>query len=233
MAEVEILLALAFASKMMFAMVQSNAGDDQGVPPPASISHSSADDSKSDDPRRDPMAPPPEPCECFCLHCGRTFTSDKIWFQKVNGAKDGFPGFWMCPTPNCSGAGFTFDIFPTDPDHPANEGWHQTDDDALEEEDALDEETLSDDEPLENSAEDDQEWDPREASYRAMDEWEDEDDIEGEEWKYGLPPGARPDRDDEGAGRSVFDEPDRRPRELDWSDRDDRTAGPGEDEIPY
>ena len=35
----------------------------------------------------------------------------------------------MCPTPNCGGAGFTFDIFPTDPTHPANEGWHSSDDD--------------------------------------------------------------------------------------------------------
>jgi hypothetical protein len=79
----------------------------------------------ADDPRRqqDQMAPPTEPCECYCLHCGRTFMSDQIWFQRVVGDKAGFEGFWMCPTPNCSGAGFTFDIFPTDPDHPENAGW--------------------------------------------------------------------------------------------------------------
>src|SRR6185437_9512331 len=84
------------------------------------------------DPRRqhDQFAPPTEPCECFCLHCRRTFTSDQIWFQKINGARDGCGGFWMCPTPNCGGAGFTFDIFPTDPTHPANEGWFDDDDDA-------------------------------------------------------------------------------------------------------
>src|SRR5687768_9723414 len=70
----------------------------------------------ANDPRRqhDQMAPPMEPCECYCLHCGRTFMSDGIWFQRVIGSKDGFEGFWMCPTPNCDGAGFTFDIFPTD-----------------------------------------------------------------------------------------------------------------------
>jgi hypothetical protein len=84
-----------------------------------------------DDPRRkdDSFAPPTDPCECHCLHCGRTFSSDGIWFQRVINDPQGFKGFWMCPTPNCSGAGFTFDIFPTDPDHPANEGWHYDDDD--------------------------------------------------------------------------------------------------------
>src|SRR3954468_9162365 len=56
-----------------------------------------------DDPRRqkDQMAPPKDPCECYCLHCGRTFMSDQMWFQKVIGSKDGFEGFWMCPTANC------------------------------------------------------------------------------------------------------------------------------------
>ena len=74
------------------------------------------------------MGPPAEPCECFCLHCRRVFMSDAMWFQRVINSKDGFPGFWMCPTPNCGGAGFTMDIFPTDPDHPANEGWCSFDD---------------------------------------------------------------------------------------------------------
>src|SRR5207249_12212962 len=72
----------------------------------------------------DSMAPPKEACECYCLHCGRVFMSDQMWFQKVINASDGFPGFWMCPTANCSGAGFCFDIFPTGPDHPSNVGWH-------------------------------------------------------------------------------------------------------------
>ena len=53
------------------------------------------------DPRTDPMAPPSEPCECYCLHCGRTFSSAGMWFQRVINARDGFPGFWMCATPNC------------------------------------------------------------------------------------------------------------------------------------
>ena len=85
----------------------------------------------ADDPRRqeDCFAPPKDPCECECLHCGRRFMSDQVWFQQVIGDPAGFKGFWMCPTPNCDGAGFTFDIFPTDPNHPASEGWEYNDDD--------------------------------------------------------------------------------------------------------
>src|SRR5690348_7343375 len=44
--------------------------------------------------KRDPFGPPEVPCECFCLHCRRTFMSDQIWFQRVNGARDDFAGFW-------------------------------------------------------------------------------------------------------------------------------------------
>src|ERR1043165_5297274 len=77
----------------------------------------------------------------------------------------------MCPTPNCSGAGFAFDIFPTDPSHPANEGWVEFCEDELVE------------------ADDDQadaEWDPDETKYKEMDaESFDEDDGEGEQWKRG------------------------------------------------
>src|SRR5689334_22020097 len=64
----------------------------------------------ADDPRRqhDQFAPPAEPCECWCLHCRRTFMSDEIWLQRITGGKHKFEGFWMCPTPNCGGAGFTF-----------------------------------------------------------------------------------------------------------------------------
>src|SRR3954469_15745108 len=79
-------------------------------PPPAPIDHPAdpedevpfGDDEEdegpawdADDPRRqkDQMAPPREPCECYCLHCGRTFMSDQIWFQKVLGDPAGFDGF--------------------------------------------------------------------------------------------------------------------------------------------
>src|SRR5256885_9208510 len=129
----------------------------------------------ADDPRRrkDQFAPPMEPCECYCLHCNRVFMSDQIWFQRVIGDKNGFEGFWMCPTPNCGGAGFTFDIFPTDPDHPANEGWHCSGDEEYDEE---------------GEEGEDAEYDPSEEKYQQLDEelGEEDDDMEGEEWKHGL-----------------------------------------------
>src|SRR5688500_6241939 len=142
----------------------------------------------ADDERRqhDPMAPPKEACECYCLHCNRVFMSDGMWFQRVINAKDGFEGFWMCPTANCDGAGFTFDIFPTDPDHPANAGWHSSDDDADDDEE----------EDEDEGAFDEAEYDADEAKYKQLDEAYGEeggdDDIEGEEWKYGLQPGEQP-----------------------------------------
>jgi hypothetical protein len=199
----------------------------------------------------DPMGPPKEPCECWCMHCRRTFMSTEIWFQKVINDPQGFKGFWMCPTPNCGGAGFCFDIFPTDPDHPANAGWVDDDDeDAEGDEEFFDEDEFDDDEGSEESAGAD--WDPDEAKWKSLDEElgpEEDDDIEGEEWKHGLAPGERPPEPDwmEQARREQeeeerkYDEPDERPRVVDWKDRDDRTHPPqstgGEgftdDDIPF
>jgi hypothetical protein len=165
--------------------------------------------------------------------------SDKMWFQHVINDPQGFEGFWMCPTPNCGGAGFTFDIFPTDPDHPANEGWVSDD-----EEEGEWVEEMDDDEPEE-------EYDPAESKYQELDEafGDHDDDIEGEEWKHGLEPGeappespaaaeARREREEE---QKKYDMPDERPRVLDWSDRTDRVdrrGPPGEqqfkdDDIPF
>ena len=194
--------------------------------------------------QKDCFAPPQEPCECYCLHCRRTFMSDQIWFQRIIGDPMGLEGFWMCPTPNCSGAGFTFDIFPTDPAHPGNEGWSYDDDDGDESED--------DDDDYEGEflgfedEDDDAEatWDPEEAKYKELDEMfgDGEDyDIEGEEWKYGLAPGERPpgldwseearrEREDE---EKRYDEPDERPRVLDWTHRDDRKHFGKDDDIPF
>ena len=187
--------------------------------------------------QRDCFAPPRESCECYCLHCQRTFSSDEIWFQRVIGDPMGLEGFWMCPTANCDGAGFTFDIFPTDPDHPANEGWTYDDD----EEDP----EFEPDEDAGSAAS----WDPAEAKYKELDEiFGDgpDDDIEGEEWKYGLEPGERPPEPDwVEAGRREreeeerrYNEPDERPRVLDWTNREDRaprqTPSPfPDDDIPF
>ena len=168
--------------------------------------------------------------------------SDQMWFQKVVGAKDGFPGFWMCPTPNCDGAGFTFDLVPTDPDHPANEGWHSFDDQEGGEEEDWDEDP--DEDPEEEAGAEAPEWDPTESRYEALDDAGDcEEDLEGEEWKFGLEPGERPKVEPPPPGveprnwaeqEALYDAPDRRPREVDWSNREDRTFSDLNDEdIPF
>jgi hypothetical protein len=181
----------------------------------------------------DCFAPPKDPCECYCLHCGRVFSSDEIWLQKVIGGRDGFEGFWMCPTPNCSGAGFTFDIFPTDPQHPANDGWVEDDDS----------EFVDDSDPLDPEAAQ-EEWDPDETKYAELDEiyGEDDPDIEGEEWKFGLQPGETPPEPPWAAEarrhyeeeQKKYDQPDQRPREVDWSNRPDPPPSSfGVDDIPF
>ena len=204
--------------------------------------------------RRDQMAPPREPCECYCLHCRRVFMSDRMWFQRVINDPQGFDGFWMCPTPNCDGAGFTFDIFPTDPDHPANAGWHSCDDEEDEGEGEGEyEEGEFDGEGLGEADDDDgpeAEWDPAESKYKDLDEaFDDGDDFEGEEWKHGLQPGERPAdppwladaRREWEEEQKKYDQPDERPRVVDWGDREDRqrpppSAGGGkflDDDIPF
>jgi hypothetical protein len=203
------------------------------------------------------------------MHCRRTFMSSEMWFQRVLNDPGGFKGFWMCPTPNCSGAGFNFDIFPTDPNHPANQEWTYFDD-PDDEEEYDDEEDEDGNEPFdpEQMVNDGQagaastaegEWDPEETKWKQLDEEfgggeeddDDGDDLEGEEWKHGLQPGERPPEPDwmEQARREreeeerQYDQPDLRPRELDWSDREDRRGRRGlppeqggewtEDDIPF
>jgi hypothetical protein len=209
----------------------------------------SADDSAHCD--RDPMAPPQDPCECWCLHCGRTFMSDQIWFQRVIGDPDGFAGFWMCPTPNCSGAGFTFDIFPTDP---ANEGWHSDGDD-----DGGTNEEVETNFELPDTDDPNADYDPAEPKYKQLDQSidgeVDDDDLDGEEWKHGLQPGQRPAakpaakpsaspsdkaREDWEQEQRKYDQPDQRPRVLDWSHPNRRAGDPDrggqpfrDDDIPF
>jgi hypothetical protein len=187
----------------------------------------------------DPFGPPRIDCECYCLHCRRTFMSSEIWFQRIKNAQPGkLDGFWMCPTPNCDGKGFTFDIFPTDPDHPANEGWSYDDDD--DEADELDEEWDEEFDAATSAEELHVEYDPNETKWKELDEElgdEDDDDIEGEEWKYGLQPGEElPEPEWLSAGRREreeeerrYDQPDQRPREIDW----EYGEGISEDDIPF
>jgi hypothetical protein len=201
----------------------------------------SSDDAESPG-SHDSFAPPEEPCECHCLHCGRTFMSNLMWYQRIINARDGLQGFWMCPTHNCGGSGFTFDIFPTDPDHPANAGWQWDDDD----EEFDDEEAEFDPAELEADAkaEEVKEWDPNEPVYKELDEvlGEEDDDLEGEEWKYGLGPGeipeaqqqpglSEPGRQEWEDEQKRYDMPDERPREIDWKDREYPPIN--DDDIPF
>ena len=191
--------------------------------------------------RDDPFAPPDQPCECYCLHCRRTFMSTGIWFQRIRNAAPGqLDGFWMCPTPNCDGKGFTFDIFPTDPAHPANEGWTACDDD----DEAWLEDIDSEDPAFFGLDDEICEYDPDETKWKQLDGelGDDDDDIEGEEWKYGLEPGEQlpePQWLDESrreweAEQARYDGPDERPREIDWEEPDPPPgSGLNEDDIPF
>jgi hypothetical protein len=160
--------------------------------------------------------------------------SDGIWLQRVINGRDGFEGFWMCPTPNCSGAGFTFDIFPTDPSHAGNEGWHyfEAGDEESDGEDGEDAEFLAELEAAENG-ETPAEYDPAEPEYAALDgQYVDDEDWEGEEWKHGLEPGERPSpppwvleaRQRWEEEQKKYDGPDERPRVIDWADRSPSSA---------
>ena len=63
-----------------------------------------------DTPVEDGMHPPTQPQLVGCLHCGEEFDSWRIEWR-VN---DRGHGFWCCPTPGCTGAGFGMDIWPAD-----------------------------------------------------------------------------------------------------------------------
>lgn len=201
----------------------------------------------ADDQRRrhDCFAPPQVACECWCMHCGRTFMSDQIWLQKVRGGRDDFEGFWMCPTPNCDGAGFTFDIFPTDPEHPANEGWQTFDEDDEELSEDADGEFVD----LEETEHPKADYDPDEPFYRSLDENDCSDEaLEGEEWKHGLQPGERPivqpppegvEPANQAEQEALYNAPDRRPREIEREEpapRPRATEGDGprpDEDIPF
>jgi hypothetical protein len=92
------------------------------------------------DPQSDPFHPPEIPTEVSCLHCGKVYESYLIEWR-VETCPDGTQhGFWCCPTPGCSGAGFGFDILPTDHEYQDElGGWIQDDDEGFDEGD-LDEE---------------------------------------------------------------------------------------------
>jgi hypothetical protein len=89
------------------------------------------------DPQGDPFGPPAVPTEVACLHCGEQYDSYLIEWRIETGADGKQHGFWCCPTPGCSGRGFGFDIFSTDPAYQDERGgWCYTDDEESDEDES-------------------------------------------------------------------------------------------------
>ena len=88
-------------------------------------------------------------------------------------------------------------------------------------------------------------WDPDESKYKELDEIvPEDDDISGEEWKYGLEPGEAPPaewsmseeaRQEWEEEERLYNQPDERPRVLDWSNRDESGTSVDfdDDDIPF
>jgi hypothetical protein len=88
-----------------------------------------------DDPKSDPFRPPEIPTEVGCLHCQQVYESYLIEWRERTCADGKVRGFWCCPTPGCDGAGFGFDILPTDPEYQDEHGGWIRDDDADDDDD--------------------------------------------------------------------------------------------------
>jgi hypothetical protein len=72
----------------------------------------------------DPFKPPAVSTEVACLHCGQEYGSYLIEWRVVTTVDGSEHGFWCCPTPDCDGKGFGFDLLPLDPEYQdENGGW--------------------------------------------------------------------------------------------------------------
>jgi hypothetical protein len=69
------------------------------------------------DPNTDCFRPPAIPTLVGCLHCQQEYESFLIEWRVEKCADGKDHGFWCCPTPDCGGRGFGFDIFPVDPNY--------------------------------------------------------------------------------------------------------------------
>lgn len=99
------------------------------------------------DPTGDPFGPPEVSVEVECLHCGQQYQSHLIEWRIETSADGDLHGFWCCPTPDCSGKGFGFDILPTDPNYRDERGgWVHCDDDEFDEDDECGEDDYAEDE---------------------------------------------------------------------------------------
>ncbi len=66
------------------------------------------------DPGADYFHPPTIPTLVWCLHCGEEYDSWRMEYRIFTDEDGARRGFWCCPTPNCDGRGFGFDVFPVD-----------------------------------------------------------------------------------------------------------------------
>ncbi|MBI1367044.1 MAG: hypothetical protein GC162_00170 [Planctomycetes bacterium] len=83
------------------------------------------------DAQADCFKPPAIPTEVCCLHCGLEYESYLIEWRIETEPDGSKHGFWCCPTPDCDGKGFGFDILPTDPEYICEDGsmmWCDDDD---------------------------------------------------------------------------------------------------------
>jgi hypothetical protein len=100
----------------------------------------------------DCFKPPAIPIEVHCIHCGEEYQSYLMEWRIEVDADGNKHGFWCCPTPDCDGKGFCFDILPIDADYVGEDGekvWHFDDEDEEEPDDAeLEAEFGGDNEPL-------------------------------------------------------------------------------------
>jgi hypothetical protein len=79
----------------------------------------------------DSFRPPDIPTEVGCLRCGRVYESYLMEWRVETCGDGSRHGSWCCPTPECSGVGFGFDILPTDPHYRDERGGWVSDDEGL------------------------------------------------------------------------------------------------------
>jgi hypothetical protein len=53
--------------------------------------------------------PPVVPVSVRCYVCGEAYTSDRMVFEERFGEDE----LWRCPTDQCDGVGFGYDVLPT------------------------------------------------------------------------------------------------------------------------
>lgn len=70
-------------------------------------------DPTSAEARSDGFGPPEPPVAVVCMHCGKGYMSDRMVWGTKPGTRAMSP-LWWCPTENCDGAGYGFDIYRAD-----------------------------------------------------------------------------------------------------------------------